>query len=47
LLKEVHARTHPAWLTLDAQTAELEAELAEEKAELAAGGGGDKLEPRL
>jgi len=34
-LKEVHTRTHPARLTPDAQTAELEAELTEEEAELA------------
>ena len=36
MLKEVHTRPPPAWLTLDAQTAELEAELPDEEAELAA-----------
>ena len=37
MLKEVHTRTHPARLTLDADTAELAEELAEEAAETAAG----------
>ena len=37
MLKEVHTRTHPARLTLDADTAELAEELAEEAAEIAQG----------
>jgi len=37
MLKEVHTRTHPARLTLDADTAELAEELAEEAAETAQG----------
>jgi integrase/recombinase XerD len=43
MLKEVHTRTHPARLTLDGASDELAAELADEEAELEAGGGGDKV----